>query len=171
MPCSLWGNPGNITLLTSWDMDQKYKLVEKLFLSLLFPDHLSPYVEYTMDDNYIIPTVSVFCCRKYYTWPSGSHAYWQLSAWHPGCPCIGRQWPTCFYLVETLTQNSTISPPNSLVFHWQVVTTSTLCFKSPMAFVVHISQTQTLLPYLSLLNPDKLPCEGRHATNLVTKQQ
>ena len=44
------------------------------------------------------------------------------------------------------------------------------CFKSPTAFVVHIWQTHALPPYLSLLNPDELPCEGKCNTNLVQKQ-
>ena len=46
------------------------------------------------------------------------------------------------------------------------------CFKSLTAFVVHLRQTHTLpLLYLSLLNPDKLPCEGKCNTNLVQKQR
>ena len=44
------------------------------------------------------------------------------------------------------------------------------CFKSPMAFVVHLWQTQALLLYLSLLNPDELLSEGKCRTNLVQKQ-
>ena len=49
--------------------------------------------------------------------------------------------PTCFYLAETLTQNSKISPPSSLGSHWWVATTPTPCFKSLTAFVVHLRQT------------------------------
>jgi hypothetical protein len=37
-----------------------------------------------------------------------------------------------------------------------VATMPTPCFKSPTAFVVHIWQTHTLPPYLSLLNSDEL---------------
>jgi hypothetical protein len=55
-------------------------------------------------------------------------------------------------------------------FPLAVATTPTLCFKSPVAFVVHTWQTHALWPYLSLLNPDELPCEGKHNTNLVQKQ-
>ena len=69
-----------------------------------------------------------------------------LLPWWPDWPCTGGQWPTWFYLVETLTQNSTISPPNSLGSHWQVDTTPSPCFKSPRAWLVHIWQSQTLLP-------------------------
>jgi hypothetical protein len=36
--------------------------------------------------------------------------------------------------------------------------------------VVHIWQTHTLLPYLSLLNPDEPQGEGNRNTNLVQKQ-
>ena len=54
--------------------------------------------------------------------------------------------------------------------HWQVATMPAPCFKSPMAFVVHIWQTHALPPYLSLLNPDEPPHEGKHNTNLVQKQ-
>ena len=36
-----------------------------------------------------------------------------------------------------------------------VITMPTLCFKSPMAFVVHIRQTHALLLYHSLRNPVK----------------
>jgi hypothetical protein len=46
----------------------------------------------------------------------------------------------------------------------------TLCFKSPKALVVHLRQTHTLLPYLSLLNPDEPPPEGKPNTNLVQIQ-
>jgi hypothetical protein len=68
---------------------------------------------------------------------------------------IGRQWPTCFYLMEILTLNSTISPLSSLGPHWWVSTMAALCFKSPTAFVEHIWQTHAWPPYLSLLNPDE----------------
>jgi hypothetical protein len=37
--------------------------------------------------------------------------------------------------------------------------------------VVHIRQTCALPPYLSLLNPVKPLCEGKHNTNLVQKQR
>ena len=87
-----------------------------------------------------------------------------------GQPCTGRQWPTCYYLMETLTQNSKISPPSSLDSHWWIVTTSVPCIKAPMAIVVHIRQTHTLPPYLSLWNPVKLPQEEKHHTNLAQKQ-
>ena len=40
----------------------------------------------------------------------------------PGWPCTGGQWLTCFYLMETLTQSSKISPPSSLGPHWWVDT-------------------------------------------------
>jgi hypothetical protein len=40
----------------------------------------------------------------------------------------------------------------------------------PMAFGVHIRQTHALTVYLSLLNPEEPPCEGKHNTNLVQKQ-
>ena len=46
-----------------------------------------------------------------------------LLPWWPDWPCTGGQWPTWFYLVETLTQNSTISLLNLLGSHWQVTTT------------------------------------------------
>jgi hypothetical protein len=45
-----------------------------------------------------------------------------------------------------------------------------LCFKSSTAFVVHIRQTHTLLPYLSLWNPEEQPCERKHNTNSVQRQ-
>jgi hypothetical protein len=43
-------------------------------------------------------------------------------------------------------------------------------FKSPTAFVMHIWQIHVLPMYLSLLNPDEPPHEGKHNTNLVQKQ-
>jgi hypothetical protein len=46
----------------------------------------------------------------------------------------------------------------------------TPCFKSPTALVVHIWQTNTLSPYLSLLNSVEPPCEGKHHIDLVQKQ-
>ena len=63
-------------------------------------------------------------------------------------------WPTkhgwavadLFSLMETLTQNSKISPPSLLGSHWQFATMPTLCFKPPTAFVVYLQQTHTLLP-------------------------
>jgi hypothetical protein len=51
------------------------------------------------------------------------------------------EWPTYFYLMETLTQNSKISPPSSLGSHWWVVITPAPCFNTPTTFVVHIRQT------------------------------
>ena len=62
---------------------------------------------------------------------------------------------TCFYLMETLTQSSKISPPSLLSSHWWVATMPAPCFKFPTAFVVHIWQTHALLLYLSLWNPVK----------------
>jgi hypothetical protein len=53
----------------------------------------------------------------------------------------------------------------------QVATIPNPCFKSPTAFVVHLRQTHALLPYLSLLNPDEPPREGKHNTNLVQKRR
>jgi hypothetical protein len=52
-------------------------------------------------------------------------------------PCTGRQWPSCFYLMETQTQNSTISLPSSISSHSQVATTPTPCFLSSSAYMVH----------------------------------
>jgi hypothetical protein len=74
-----------------------------------------------------------------------------LPRW-PGQPCSGEQWSTCFYLMETLTQNSTISPPSLLGSHCWVTTTPAPYFNFPTTFVVHIWQTHALLQYLSLLN-------------------
>jgi hypothetical protein len=71
---------------------------------------------------------------------------------------------------ETLSQNSAISPPSSLGFHWWVTTPPILWFKLPMAFVLHIWQTHALPLHLSLLNPDRLPRKGKRNTNLVQKQ-
>ena len=55
-----------------------------------------------------------------------------------------------------------------------VITMPTLCFKSPMAFVVHIRQTHALLPYLSLWNlvesPREDKREDKHHTNIAQKQ-
>ena len=78
--------------------------------------------------------------------------------------------PTCYYLVETLTQNSKISPPSLLDSHWQVVTMPAPCFKTPMAFVVHIRQNHTWQLYLSLLNPDESLCEEKHHPHLAQEQ-
>jgi hypothetical protein len=47
--------------------------------------------------------------------------------------------------------------------------TKFLCFKFPTAFVLRLRQTHALLWYLSLLNQDELPLEGKHNTNLVKK--
>ena len=49
-----------------------------------------------------------------------------LPLW-PGQPCTSGKWPTCFYLVETLTQDSTISPPSSPWPLWYTVGKPTLC--------------------------------------------
>ena len=92
-----------------------------------------------------------------------------LSQW-PGPPYTGKQWLTCFDLMETLIQNSTISPPSLLGSHWQVFTTTTPCFKSLMAFVVPIWQTCTLPLYLSLWVPEEPLREGKRNTNLVCEQ-
>jgi hypothetical protein len=86
--------------------------------------------------------------------------------------CLATQWlamADLFYLMESLTQNSTISPPSLLGSHWRIATTPTPCFQSSTAFVVYIWQTHAFPPYLSLLNPDQ-PREGKRNTNLVQKQ-
>ena len=77
--------------------------------------------------------------------------------------------PASFYLVETLWLSApkSVYPTHSLSSHWWVVMVRALCFKTPM---VHIWQTHALPPYLSPLNPAKLPHEGKHHTNLVQKQ-
>jgi hypothetical protein len=73
-----------------------------------------------------------------------------------------------FYLVETLWPGAPETfPPSLLSFHWWIATTPTLFFTSPTAFVVHLRQTLAL--YLSLLNQDEPPHEGKHNTNLVQK--
>ena len=48
-----------------------------------------------------------------------------------------------------VTQSPKISPPSSLSSHWLVIIMPAPCFKSPMAFVLHIWQAYALLPYLS----------------------
>jgi hypothetical protein len=79
-----------------------------------------------------------------------------------GWPCTGGQWLTCFYLTETLRLKAPKSlHPALLSSHWWVITTSAPCCKTPMAFVVHIRQTHALPPYLSLLNSDEPPREGK----------
>lgn len=95
---------------------------------------------------------------------------WQLKLWLPGRPCTLGQRLTCFYLMETLTQNPKISSPSSLSSYGWAVTTPAPCFNSPKTFAVDLRQTHTLLPYLSLLNPDKPPHEGKRNTNAVQKQ-
>jgi hypothetical protein len=54
-----------------------------------------------------------------------------------------------------------------LADHYQV----NPCFKSPMAFVVHLRETHTLPLYLSPLKPDEPLHRGKHNTNLDQKQQ
>ena len=58
--------------------------------------------------------------------------------------------------MKTLTQNSTISPPSSLGFHWWVTTPPILWFKLPMAFVLHIWQTHALPLHLYVPLADAL---------------
>ena len=53
-----------------------------------------------------------------------------------GWPAMHR-WATASLILshgESLTQSSKISPPSSLRSNWQVTTTPTPCFKTPMAF-------------------------------------
>jgi hypothetical protein len=79
------------------------------------------------------------------------------------CPAMyWRKWPTFWYFMESLTQNSTTPLPSLLGYHWHFITMPTLCLKSPMAFVVHIWQTYTLILYFSLLNTVELLLEGNH---------
>jgi hypothetical protein len=96
------------------------------------------------------------CCRKYSkNEPACSHACAINSLpQQPGWPCTGQQWPTYFYLVETLSQNFTISSQLTR-FPLAVTTTPAPCFTSPTALVVHLRQTHALLQYLSLLNLDE----------------
>ena len=75
-----------------------------------------------------------------------------------------------FYLMETLTQCSKISPPSSLSSHWWVTIMPVQCFKTPTTFVVYIRQTHTLPPYLSLLDLDEQLHEGKCNINLAQKQ-
>jgi hypothetical protein len=86
-------------------------------------------------------------------------------------------WPACSYLVETLWPGAPeMSPPSLLSSHCWFATMPTLCFKSLIAFVMHLSQTPALLLYLSLLNnpltpTPKCPSERKHHTNLVQNQR
>ena len=73
--------------------------------------------------------------------------------WRPGPAMHWRAVAGLFYLMETLWPGaSKMSLPSSLGSCWQFTTTPTPCFKSSMAFVVHLRQTQALPQYLSLLN-------------------
>jgi hypothetical protein len=96
--------------------------------------------------------------------PAHSRAVSATLSWWPGWPCTGGQWPSYFYLLETLTQNSKISPPSLIGSLWWVITKPTLCFKSPINSVVYLRQTHTLPPYLSLLNRWMCCCVLEHTT-------
>ena len=99
-----------------------------------------------------------------------TYAVYSLSLW-PGWPCTGRQWLTCFYLMETLWPRvPETSLPSSLSCHWQLPTMPAPYFKSPMAIVVHMWQTHALSLYLFSLNPVEPLCEEKCYTDLVQKQ-
>jgi hypothetical protein len=71
---------------------------------------------------------------------------------------------------DSLTQSSKISPPSSLSSLLAGHYHASPMLQNPHGLVVHSWQTHDLLPYLSLLNLDGPPHEGKHNTNLVQKQ-
>jgi hypothetical protein len=102
----------------------------------------------------------VMCCGEYKKKKSGTflHLCCQLPALVA--------WPAMHWWAVALWPIAPeSSPSSSLSPHWQVITMPALCFKSLMAFVVHIWQTHNLPLYLSLLNPERPPCEGKRNTN------
>lgn len=88
----------------------------------------------------------------------------------PGLPCTGRQLQTYFYLVETLTQSSTISTqltkfPLAGCYHANPM------LQNPHDLCSVPQANPPFTPYLSLLNLDKLLREEKHNTDFVQKQR
>ena len=114
------------------------------------------------------------CCQCWHNWWLSCRRIW-IDPFLSPCTKLKSKWikelhikPGTLKLIEEKVGESLCLLQN--IQPWPVDVMPAPCFKTPTAFVVHIWQTHALAPYLSLLNPVEMLCEGKCHTNLVQKQ-